>query len=281
MIKTCMFCGKVFEVSWSGAKYCSKDCYHKSTITRVTKICPVCKEQFQLSKSVENRTYCSRACYDIEHAATKVTKLCPVCGKEFEVNTSVQNRYNVCSAKCKTAHTKYAVCKRCGKVFNVKRNHPHTYCSEICRRPPIIIECVECGKEFRRRPADVARRFCCFSCYRKHTGETLLEKKFRNVIELIGLEFDQEVQIGMYSIDFILRQYRVAIEVDGDYWHKSTHARDKRKDKFLIEHGWTVIRFSEFELNNTNDVYGLVVDRLKFIPDIDKFRIQPTISDYI
>jgi hypothetical protein len=53
-----------------------------------------------------------------------------------------------------------------------------------------------------------------------------------------------ELRVGRWSIDLALPLINVAVELDGTYWHSLPAAidRDRRKDAWLLAHGWTVIR---------------------------------------
>jgi very-short-patch-repair endonuclease len=223
--------------------------------------CKHCNREFYLSPHRVNRgeRYCSREC---QIASKKVTKVCPVCGKDFEVNQSIQDRYTVCSKECRLANTKYQICKRCGKSFNnPEKRYDRHYCSEECRRPPVYINCATCGIKFRKLPGDKDRRFCSISCYRKSNGENLLEKTIRIALDNIGINYIQEAKMGRYSVDFLLVDHRIALEIDGVYWH-SDSKRDKRKDKFLTRKGWNVIRITDKEIDNAISIPDLIVDHI-------------------
>lgn len=192
------------------------------------------------------RRFCSRRCYLASVAAARITKVCPVCGRDFTVIAKWQDRYTVCSVKCRRHMTTYRPCPICGKQFNDKRG-VRRYCSEPCRRPAVIVNCRTCGKRFRKGPQSKVQ-FCCLACWRRYRGETQLEAAIR--LALAGLNCRTrwrvvpEAKLGRYSIDFLLPQIRVALEVDGTYWHRDP-ARDRRKDKWLLHHDWYVIRIPE------------------------------------
>jgi DNA mismatch endonuclease, patch repair protein len=68
--------------------------------------------------------------------------------------------------------------------------------------------------------------------------------------------------------DFVFRKQRIAVFIDGEFWHghptraripktrtawwrkkiEGNRARDKRQNRLLRKHGWTVIRIWQFEL---------------------------------
>ena len=244
--------------------FCSRACYHESRRIHIDPIvCRQCGDRIHAYVSTNRpRLYCSRDCWraDIQ---THVTKTCPECGKDFTIPAVVADRYTVCSAECRAARTDYADCPRCGKRF--ARQPGHTYCSEECRRPPVYIDCLECGRSFRVVPSIAgARRFCSFACYRRHSGETAPETAVRLALDRLGVEYTQECSVGRYSVDFAIG--RVALEVDGAYWHPP--GRDAKKTTYLIREGWCVLRVDAAEVMATGDLDAMLAQRLKDAADL-------------
>lgn len=61
------------------------------------------------------------------------------------------------------------------------------------------------------------------------------------VLRLFG--FKLEYPIGIYSIDIAYPPKKLAIEVDGKYWHaKRSRNGKRRRARFLRHQGWKVIR---------------------------------------
>jgi very-short-patch-repair endonuclease len=208
-----------------------------------------------------------------------VSKVCPVCAKTFTVSAAVADRYTVCSRECRLASTKTVICQRCGKPFTCsEKRYPRHYCSEECRRPPHYIECRVCGKTLRVSPGDTDRQFCSFACYRRSNGETMLEKTIRLALTDMGVNFIQEARMGRYSVDFLLPDQRIALEVDGTYWHQDTK-RDERKNHFLQSRNWIVCRITEEEIENTEHLDRLLVERFKRVAQIELVPLQPSMFD--
>lgn len=78
-----------------------------------------------------------------------------------------------------------------------------------------------------------------------------------------------------FSIDIAILSHKIAIEVDGDFWHvnqqagfecvyesqKRNLANDARKNTFLKNKGWTVVRFWESQVNeNLTTVVSSIKD---------------------
>lgn len=97
-------------------------------------------------------------------------------------------------------------------------------------------------------------------------GATSIHVKMREFLRSLTLneQFAEEHQEVYYSIDFAFPQAKVAIECDGDYFHcnpqffpngpkdaiqRRNAGRDKAKNSFLGNRGWTVIRYWECEIN--------------------------------
>ncbi|MHB1418468.1 MAG: endonuclease domain-containing protein [Bacillota bacterium] len=265
----CSFCGKEFvsRKLKRGAKiFCSNECYHASTRKIPDAVCEQCGITFSpgTGSSRWNRRWCGWDCYSKSRAAELVEKICPVCAKLFKVSKSIEHRYTVCSRDCRTAATKYVTCERCGKIFRAEKRLNRHFCSEECRRPPVLIHCDICGKEFRSPPSQSStRRFCSFRCYRLSIGETSIETKTKESLSRLDIAFEWEKPIGRYLIDFALTDLRVALEVDGHYWHRGLRDEGKR-DAFLVKYGWRVIRITEDEINGS-DLDKLILVRLNDI----------------
>lgn len=192
-----------------------------------------------------------------------VVKECPVCGKTFEVSAAIADRYIVCSRECRTADTEYVTCERCGKVFRAEHRHNRHFCSEKCRRPPVFATCDTCGKPFRISPGDVGkRRYCSFRCYRTSTARSSLEIAVSDALEALGVDFQAEVQIGRFCVDFCIPDRQLVIEADGEYWHAQVKERDARRDEELKSLGWTVIRLTESEIKGSEDLPWLISNKI-------------------
>lgn len=63
--------------------------------------------------------------------------------------------------------------------------------------------------------------------------------------QLNGHKFVRQVSIGPYFADFACRESRLVVELDGSQHSDSTH--DRRRDKFMVENGWSVLRFWNFD----------------------------------
>lgn len=208
----------------------------------------------------------------------KIVLKCLFCGKVKEVETARKyieiGRNKYCSKECKSkAQLKgiYKTCPVCKKEFYVARASikAYTTCSLACSRkfpsawrryPAHMKICQNCGKEFRDRPSWDSK-YCCFSCYRKgiakKNGESSIEKKVRLFLKTLNILFEQEYRIARYSIDFFIPHLNLAIECDGNYWHRNK-TRDKKKNAFLKKSHIKLLRLTEDEINS-----GKANDKIK------------------
>jgi very-short-patch-repair endonuclease len=104
-----------------------------------------------------------------------------------------------------------------------------------------------------------------------------LNTAFKEALNNAGLFPEQEYPIEFYQVDFCFPDRKIVVEVDGDYWHcnpeiynvpknkqqKKVVDKDRREKTYLVNRGWTLIRFWEKDLNRdinscVNKVLGAV-----------------------
>tara|TARA_R100000008_G_C3561263_1_gene156314 strand:+ start:417 stop:734 length:318 start_codon:yes stop_codon:yes gene_type:complete len=64
---------------------------------------------------------------------------------------------------------------------------------------------------------------------------TKQEKIVQQCLDITGLRYDNQVEIGKYTVDFYIDELKMVIEADGVYGH--LRKRDKLRDKQLQETG--------------------------------------------
>ncbi|MFC7442446.1 endonuclease domain-containing protein [Laceyella putida] len=75
--------------------------------------------------------------------------------------------------------------------------------------------------------------------------ESPIERRLYNRLWVEGFRMRTQEPCGRYRIDIAIPKYMIAIECDGEEWHSSPDQKekDRRKDRFLRQNGWTVVRF--------------------------------------
>ena len=98
---------------------------------------------------------------------------------------------------------------------------------------------------------------------RKHLQKTSrLHLGFKQALENAGVKgFLTEHPVGFYSIDEANPQLKIAVEVDGCYWHGCPVCGfpgvgdilrlDRRKTTYLTRRGWTMLRFRGHEIRGS------------------------------
>jgi len=111
--------------------------------------------------------------------------------------------------------------------------------------------------------------------YKRKTKIQILLSKY---LSQVGVPHEEEYLIGFYSIDLAIPSAKVAIEADGDYFHsnpaeypdgpkdaiqRKNAIRDKQKNSYMLNHGWTLIRYWETDINKLDFKEKLICDLKK------------------
>ena len=285
--KICEVCGKEFKIKPSAAekaRYCSRKCADTGKSKKVRMICPRCGKEFWVSPSMtERRRYCSMKC-----RKNQIEKVCEICGKVFYVIESRKDTARFCSKQCYGksgecgTHPKPSArkprkmihCLQCNKEVSVIVTSNQRFCCQSCAAqyrdvgqlktlPRVTKICETCGKEFEVYPRQApARRFCSRVCAIRSTTPTDIEQALIDSLGACNIDFEYEYPIGKWVIDIALPEFKLAVEADGIYWHSlpGIAEKDKRKDTYLNEHGWTVLRLPGDEIRkNPENCIGKIL----------------------
>lgn len=224
--KLCSVCNVVFSCAYSGAKFCSKKCFHKHLI--------------KSGKYVEETKHL--------FLVKPENKLCVTCGLEFLANRPKTQKY--CSKKCipKYVYPKKIkilvnkLCITCG----IKSTH-RKYCSEKCRyiskclaknpqykkrRNIMGIYCLNCNNLFYSHKRRVDAKFCSKFCNFDYIKKNGLRKGSLN--SAFGKKRPDLSALNKTS-EHIERVRRVG-------WHHTDECKDdigvKSRASRLIEQNW-------------------------------------------
>ena len=278
--RTCQVCGTSFTVQPNvvkrgGGKYCSYPCLHKGRTTSVTLNCQVCETPFSVeARRIKKGTakYCSRACYYTAQRDNRGTA-CDVCGFEFAVKPGDLKLRNYCSLACSNighrAHKDEWV-----KPLNesqregLKLGQAYFRGKKASEYPTLArkIEAIaasrrgkpnpEHAERLRRYYAEHPEKHVCYLVGQKG-HETGIERAMRMALTDAGIAFAPQYHIGRYWVDFAIPSHHLAVEVDGAYWHDAE--RDAVRDSNLTAMGWSVVRFSEAQVNaNVSDCVAAI-----------------------
>lgn len=240
---------------------------------KVECFCDLCQKVFT-RRRVDIKTevtLCSRECRNnylkLNNPNPKVEKItvkCHICRKSFQVYPSKYKSqdYFMCSRTCYKKH---------------RSDNLHS--SSIYNYQNTFVECAMCKKEVKTSQWYTENRkhlFCSQECYWRHRREfytefyyksdlnearpeTNPERLVREWLEEKEISFKQECPfLRKYYVDFFLTEYKVIVEVYGDYWHCNpsvydTDKNDKTKkpvneyQQKLIESDYDNIRQKELE----------------------------------
>jgi very-short-patch-repair endonuclease len=77
-----------------------------------------------------------------------------------------------------------------------------------------------------------------------------------------GHKFVRQESVGPYIADFVCRESRLIIEVDGG--QHATEPRDPLRDRWLTDHGYRILRFWNNDvLGNTDGVLEVIATALE------------------
>jgi len=80
-----------------------------------------------------------------------------------------------------------------------------------------------------------------------------------------GYKFVRQAPIGPFFVDFVCREQRLIVEVDGG--QHATSATDTTRDKWLLDHQYRVLRFWNNDvLRNTDGVLQSIAAALTEAP---------------
>ncbi|MBK6264377.1 endonuclease domain-containing protein [Marivirga sp. S37H4] len=95
-------------------------------------------------------------------------------------------------------------------------------------------------------------------------GEAVLWKNLLSRKQFYGYQFNRQFPIDNFIVDFICRKLHIVIELDGKS-HEYKQEEDRQRDLILKELGFTVIRFSEFEVHN--DMNNVIRTLEAYLPE--------------
>lgn len=257
-LKRCENCGKMHDGSFGSGRFCSDRCRRsycgkKSGIKRKNNPmpvgsgpikpkeggwkCPYCDEVFVVRKQLNQHKREKHAYVD-------------EFGKRKSWNKGQTKENNPSIAKmCDTRK------RRIKEGSLVIKGHPH---SEETKKKLSEIR----KKYIMEHPEKAPYRLC----HRHLKGESYPERYFRHVLSNNAVKYIQEVQCGLYSMDFLIGD--VDLEIDGEQHYSDVRVSesDKRRTKFIEDLGFKVkrIRWSEFSKLNHDK-------RVKFIRELIDF----------
>lgn len=98
-------------------------------------------------------------------------------------------------------------------------------------------------------------------------GTSSLEVQVKKLLDTLGIQYEQQKPIGIYTADFFLPEYNLVLEIYGCYWHacptcgysypKKT-GYDDRRAKYIQACGYSLFILWEHDLKNDFDINTLI-----------------------
>lgn len=168
------------------------------------------------------------------------------------------------------------VCSRCFSGVKLDRA-PKLKSEKIYRvATPQLCYCELCGSQNNSKS-----RFCVscgneLSLVRSESEnmdellnkcESPIEEKFFLKARKFIKNLEPNEWIGKYRVDFMIRDKKIAIELDGHDYHKTKEQRtnDAERSRYLQKNGWRVVRFTGSEIHR--DINKCISDVLDITED--------------
>lgn len=201
-----------------------------------------------------------------------VSRSCVCCAKTFEVRRiyAERGRADFCSTECWRASQRKGlpkeategVCVVCGRRFGFRPSSviggkARRHCSMECRKRRAVIHCRTCGKEFEVKTSIRPNAaFCSIACRQRGRAMTGLERIVARALDSIGMEYRREEQVDRWSVDLFVPEWRLAIEVDSEFWHNDYNSEDRlvgaeQKAEAIRLRGWRLCRIRELAYRGT------------------------------
>jgi len=136
------------------------------------------------------------------------------------------------------------------------------------------MKCENCGKPCWVKLAKVDEfRFCSKQCHgaaiayqqAQNKDPTSIEQAVMDELDKRGIQYQSQYQIAHWIIDVVFHNHRLAVEIDGIYWHSSPEqkAKDATKDRWLQTHKWSILRFTGDDVRNSpSECVDIIISHL-------------------
>lgn len=292
---TCKTCGIQFQVKYSDRNrlFCSRSCSSKNPDlikqrNERTKQSQLIKygghpmivnndTKVKLRKSIKDK-------YGVEHALqnkdlitkTKQAKLLKYgdenyCNKDKVTETlkklhrdnKLLNKHTL--KQIENIKTMMFKCSDYTPLFNEYIDSKHTY----------MFKCNFCDTEFHFNMGNSRRPLCRCQYKDVYTKHSKIELEVRELLDLHNIEYtvqDRKILSG-YEIDIVIEKYKLAIEVNGSYWHSTQQGKDKNyhinKTMKCNERGYQLIHILDIDwINKKDKIVSLILSKLKIYDNV-------------
>lgn len=213
--------------------------------------CKICEKEFSTERSLSghmsshNRGESYREKRKTERSESRrrksleKIKFCTFCGKSFENGLALGGHLNTCQDNPKSEIVKE----------NLSKSLTGKSMSE-CSKKKISESMIKAHSEDRAWN---------IGANRKKSKPSYPESFFIKVIEneFSDKNYERELQMGRYSLDFAWEHKKKAIEIDGEQHERFIEYknRDIKKDEFCVSQGWGILRIKWKDLFHDTKKY--------------------------
>jgi len=274
--KTCERCGKDFSVSPSrkNALYCSQSCYWQSMKGKIpnhpnchpnqktTHECKYCKSEFTLPPNKvkrSNRLFCSFECMGL---ANRQEPGKPYTKDDLEC-MYIRERMSFQQIADILDSSEWVI-KRILKANGITFRNRQEWGEAAWKHADE--NRIDCAKKSGERlgmysknksPEErVKTAVIGAAALRNRKGPTSIELKMMYALDRESINYIFQFPVGgKFLCDFKLSDHGIIIECDGIYWHSKPSAknRDKSKNAYLHKCGYTVLRFTDKQIDGDID----------------------------
>ena len=239
--------------------------------------CPICKKEFKAKKSHEKRQICcSFECSKVYRAKTKsLEQLAEELGTDVKgVLQIIDKEHNVDNMTIKAIAEKHGLvrislmrwCKKYGiKTRTVSEDNHRRYANmtkeQIKAQTKKANEGIRILFKNPKWKEEQIKKVLSVQNYHSSNAEEL----FYNLIIEKGYIPERQYMQDMcgFALDFAFPEIKLAIEIDGEYWHnlEKTKIKDRRRNYFLgVKKGWEVIHIpaKDFTQNSEHYVWEVI-----------------------
>lgn len=234
--------------------------------------CPVCKKYFKArSNHGKRQIVCSKECFSVYMSKTKSLKqLAEELGTDIKgAMQIIDKEHNVDNMTIKAIAEKYGLVRislmRWCKKYGIKTR---TISEDNYRRYSTMTE--EQIKEQTKKANEGIRELFKDPQWKERQIEKVMtaqdmkpskpENLFYEKITEMGYYPERQYRkdMGGFALDFAFPEIKLAIEIDGEYWHnlEKTRAKDRRRNYYLgVKKGWEVIHIPAKDFTQHSEHY--------------------------
>ena len=109
-------------------------------------------------------------------------------------------------------------------------------------------------------------------------GPSYPERYWKKILDRLGINYVEQYQIHTYQLDFALVKEKIDIEIDGDqhYLDERIIESDKRRNQYLENLGWKIIRikWSNYkrlvDKQDRKDYVNSIIEQIRTGTQVDK-----------